>query len=111
MYVRVKGEWLVTAGATLVSFLAALVHFSIELFVFKTMSLKSAANPMIIAGQPRSLSPLQASCSVPKFKSRDICPVQWFCIKLCCSQRLAGLSALWMGAGWNYYTNLATEIE
>ncbi|CAL8462404.1 g1937 [Coccomyxa elongata] len=58
-------------GATLISFLAALVHFSLELLVFKTMSLKSAANPMIIAG----------------------------------------LSALWMGAGWNYYTNLASEVE
>ena len=23
----------------------------------------------------------------------------------------SGLSALWMGAGWNYYTNLATEVE
>ncbi len=39
------------AGATLISFLAALVHFSLELLVFKTMSLKSAANPMIIAGE------------------------------------------------------------
>lgn len=38
------------AGATLISFLAALVHFSLELLVFKTMSLKSAANPLIIAG-------------------------------------------------------------
>ena len=31
--------------------MAALVHFSLELFVFRTMSLKSAANPLIIAGQ------------------------------------------------------------
>ncbi|EIE24062.1 hypothetical protein COCSUDRAFT_14819, partial [Coccomyxa subellipsoidea C-169] len=58
-------------GATLFSFLAALVHFTMELLVFKTLSLKSAANPLIIAG----------------------------------------LSALWMGAGWNYYTDVATEIE
>lgn len=24
---------------------------------------------------------------------------------------MLGLSALWMGAGWNYYTNLASEVE
>ena len=33
------------SGATLASFLAALVHFGTEVLVFKTMSLKSAANP------------------------------------------------------------------
>lgn len=41
-----------------------MLHFLIEVAMFKTMSLKAAANPMIIAG----------------------------------------LSILWMGAGWNYYT-------
>ncbi|KAK9845316.1 hypothetical protein WJX81_003364 [Elliptochloris bilobata] len=58
-------------GATLLSFVAALVHFTIEVLVYKTMSLKSAANPLIIAG----------------------------------------ISTLWMGAGWNYYLNLASESE
>jgi hypothetical protein len=24
---------------------------------------------------------------------------------------VAGVSTLWMGAGWNYYTNLSTEPE
>ncbi len=24
---------------------------------------------------------------------------------------VAGVSTLWMGAGWNYYTNLSTESE
>eukprot|EP00882_Tetradesmus_deserticola_P001237 GHRQ01001338.1.p1 GENE.GHRQ01001338.1~~GHRQ01001338.1.p1 ORF type:complete len:161 (+),score=43.75 GHRQ01001338.1:190-672(+) len=51
-------------GATLLSFVVALVHFVTELLVFKTMSIKGAATPLIIAG----------------------------------------LSTLWMGAGWNYYT-------
>ena len=43
-------------GATLASFLAALVHFSTEVLIFKTMSLKSAANPLIIASGGRSPS-------------------------------------------------------
>lgn len=51
-------------GATLLSFVVALVHFVTELLVFKTMTLKGAASPMVVAG----------------------------------------LSVLWMGAGWNYYT-------
>ncbi|KIY96957.1 Ergosterol biosynthetic protein 28 [Monoraphidium neglectum] len=51
-------------GATLLSFVVALAHFLTELLVFKTMSLKGAASPMVVAG----------------------------------------LSVLWMGAGWNYYT-------
>lgn len=51
-------------GATLLSFVVALVHFITEVLVFKTMSIKGAATPMAIAG----------------------------------------LSTLWMGAGWNYYT-------
>ncbi|KAF8060619.1 rplL [Scenedesmus sp. PABB004] len=51
-------------GATLLSFVVALTHFATELLVFKTMSLRGAAAPMVIAG----------------------------------------LSTLWMGAGWNYYT-------
>jgi hypothetical protein len=40
------------AGATLLSFVAALVHFTIEVLVYKTMSLRSAANPLIVAGAP-----------------------------------------------------------
>ncbi|GBG00438.1 hypothetical protein Rsub_13094 [Raphidocelis subcapitata] len=51
-------------GATLLSFVVALVHFATELLVFRTMSIKGAASPMVVAG----------------------------------------LSTLWMGAGWNYYT-------
>lgn len=37
-------------GATLLSFLAAFVHFAFELVIFETMSLKNACIPMIIAG-------------------------------------------------------------
>jgi hypothetical protein len=37
------------AGATLISFVAALAHFVCELLVFKTMSIKGAASPMIVA--------------------------------------------------------------
>jgi hypothetical protein len=39
------------AGATLISFLAALTHFTMELLVFKTMSIKGAASPMIVASK------------------------------------------------------------
>jgi hypothetical protein len=58
-------------GATLFSFVVALLHFVLELFVFKTMGLFNALQPMIVAA----------------------------------------VSALWMGAGWNYYTQLAVEPE
>jgi hypothetical protein len=97
-----------------VSFLAALVHFSLELLVFKTMSLKSAANPLIIAGWALFTSyelfftDPAPSCHVPGV-------VPNVCTRLRGRKLLfmnyPGLSALWMGAGWNYYTNLATEIE
>jgi hypothetical protein len=46
---------LFSAGATLLSFVVALVHFITELLVFKTMSIKGAATPMIIAGKSCSL--------------------------------------------------------
>ena len=48
------------AGATLLSFVAALVHFTVEVLVYKTMSLRSAANPLVIAGgEPRSYTLLK----------------------------------------------------
>ena len=37
-------------GATLASFVIAFVHFSTEVLFFKTLSWKSAANPMAVAG-------------------------------------------------------------
>lgn len=37
-------------GATLLSFVVALVHFITEVLIFKTMSIKGAATPMAIAG-------------------------------------------------------------
>eukprot|EP00775_Hariotina_reticulata_P003040 gene3039-3321_t len=40
---------MVPAGATLLSFVVALVHFTTELLIFKTMSIKGAATPMVIA--------------------------------------------------------------
>ncbi|WPT10934.1 Ergosterol biosynthetic protein 28 [Picochlorum sp. SENEW3] len=36
-------------SATLGSFLIALLHFSIEVFVYKTVSVKSAIQPMVVA--------------------------------------------------------------
>lgn len=42
---------LTVTAATLLSFVAALVHFTVEVLVYKTMSLKSAANPLVIAGR------------------------------------------------------------
>lgn len=51
--------------ATWVSFLVALLFFLSELMVFRTVSLKAALSPMIVAS----------------------------------------VSALWMGLGFNYYTN------
>jgi hypothetical protein len=41
-------------GATLGSFLIALLHFVMELALFQTMSIKFALQPMIVAGAPRS---------------------------------------------------------
>ena len=58
-------------GATLGSFLIALLHFLLELLVFKTVGLKTAIQPMIVAG----------------------------------------VSSLWMIAGWNYYTAFAPHAE
>ena len=37
-------------GATLLSFIAALVHFTVELLVFKTSSVRGVVTPSIIAG-------------------------------------------------------------
>lgn len=39
------------AGVTLLSFVVALLHFLSELLIFKTMSIKGAASPMIVAGE------------------------------------------------------------
>lgn len=37
-------------GATLGSFLIALLHFAMELLLFKTLGLATALQPMIVAG-------------------------------------------------------------
>ena len=58
-------------GATLGSFLIALLHFLLELLAYKTVGLKTAIQPMIVAG----------------------------------------VSSLWMIAGWNYYTAFAPHAE
>jgi hypothetical protein len=91
------------AGATLISFVAALTHFVFELLVFKTMSIKGAASPMIVAsGWPRR----RTSCR----------PAALLRLRCCAARRaphltiallpaaVAALSTLWMGAGYNYYT-------
>ncbi|KAL3137025.1 hypothetical protein ABBQ32_006614 [Trebouxia sp. C0010 RCD-2024] len=58
-------------GATFFSFVAALCFFLLELFVYQTVSWKSALQPLIVAG----------------------------------------VSTLWMGAGWNYYTTLSLDPD
>lgn len=52
-------------GATLLSFLIALLHFVLEVLMFQTLGWQTAVQPLIVAS----------------------------------------ISALWMLAGWNYYTN------
>ena len=39
------------AGATLFSFAVALLHFALELVFFQTMTLLSALQPMVVAGE------------------------------------------------------------
>ncbi len=39
-----------SAGATLLSFVLAIVHFTLELLVFKTMAWQFALQPMVVAG-------------------------------------------------------------
>lgn len=125
----------VRAGATLLSFVVALAHFVMELFVFKTMSIKGAASPMVVAGESEpemacrgadqwegssGRAALEANGGTSKWR-----PVQhgtgavWHNMLLAAlplgarphapTRRSAsppptGLSTLWMGAGWNYYT-------
>lgn len=55
-------------GATLLSFVVALFHFTLEVLVYETMSFSSAITPIFIAG----------------------------------------ISTLWMAAGWNYYTKYSS---
>lgn len=51
-------------GATLGSFLIALLHFVMELALFQTMSLTFALQPMIVAGAPPPAVPgVQALCA------------------------------------------------
>lgn len=58
-------------GATLLSFLIALLHFGLEVVVFGTLGWRTALQPGIVAS----------------------------------------VSALWMLAGWNYYTQYAPRAE
>jgi hypothetical protein len=53
------------------SFVVALIHFLLELVVFRTLGVKTAVQPMVVAG----------------------------------------VSVLWMGLGWNYYTKYAPTTE
>lgn len=43
--------WPAPAGATLLSFVVAILHFSLELLVFKTMTWQYAVQPMVVAGE------------------------------------------------------------
>lgn len=51
------------AGATLLSFLAALLHFTTELFIYKTMSIKGAMSPFIVASALRAASLIDQTCN------------------------------------------------
>ena len=83
------------AGATLFSFVAALCFFLLELFVYQTVGWKSALQPLIVAGE---------SCNSGQFSAI------WDSISLSVLHP-AGVSTLWMGAGWNYYTTLSLDPE
>jgi hypothetical protein len=96
-------------GATLLSFVVALVHFVTELLVFKTMSIKGAASPMVVAGaswrrwvvrlweERRRRSLVPRALTRPKRNKNK-------------QQTQTGLSTLWMSAGWNYYTRDAAGL-
>lgn len=58
-------------GATLFSFVSALLFFLLEVLVYQTVSWQRALQPLIIAG----------------------------------------VSTLWMGAGWNYYTTMSLDPD
>jgi hypothetical protein len=57
------------AGATLGSFLIALLHFLMELMLFQTMGLKTALQPMIVAGAHACAAALCLCCvcSLPRW--------------------------------------------
>lgn len=64
------------AGATLVSFVAALTHFVIEMLIFKTMSIKGAASPMIIACALLRTSARQPHCQLYEPRPASAAPGQ-----------------------------------
>lgn len=91
------------AGATLFSFVAAMLHFLIEVAMFKTMSLKAAANPMIIAGKrPAPYSVMQSTmrCMGPVTQTKSYS----FMIHAMCSDPVfSEPSFCWQGCrsyGW-----------
>lgn len=118
------------AGATLGSFVIALLHFSLELLLFKTLGLATAVQPMIVAGaaaaatacgqggshasagagpaagsEPaRRVQARPARAGVPRrpTAAHGACPLP---------RSPPGVSTLWMGLGWNYYTAYASRAE
>jgi hypothetical protein len=114
-------------GATLLSFVVALAHFTTELLVFRTMSLKGAASPMVVAGEFLGgvclfgLFVLVGRVLAARAGDRRLAPRRLLCsAALSLTHALAkqtppttnktGLSTLWMSAGWNYYTRDAAGL-
>lgn len=95
------------AGATVFSFAVALLYVLLELLVYNTISLSKAAQPLIVAGKPKAADVLHMRFSTSCLNSNAI---NDSCI---CAIMLpfAGISLLWMGAGWNYYTTMPNEPE
>lgn len=106
--------------------MVALAHFSAELLVFRTMSLKGAASPMVVAGECLDwfgwffgegsaaigagvfFSPGARARALPLQRSSHALPPPLFQKQK--TQTNAGLSTLWMSAGWNYYTRDAAGL-
>jgi len=65
---------LIDAGATLFSFVAALVFFLLELVVYQTVSWQRALQPLIIAGQSCCLVVGHALCVHVNLMTQQLMP-------------------------------------
>lgn len=102
------------AGATLASFVLALLFFTSELLYYKTVSLQSALQPMIVAGAQHDQAFLREGLCIPEHNdmhNRKCARRQQSkkCSEGPVSVRVAGVSVLWMGSGFNYYTSYSAQ--
>jgi Erg28 like protein len=91
------------AGVTLASFVLALIFFTSELLLFKTLSWKMALQPMIVAG---AISVLQAAGVTKCCRLR---PQAKAGLRYATASMHAGVSVLWMGLGHNYYLDYSAQ--